>query len=60
MYLESSSFGRAFTPVQTQIGQDGSQGFKILQPQAAAPSESDAECNGVKPISGFVNQNRQI
>ena len=45
------SFGRAFTPGQTQTGQHIGRGFVLLLPQAAVLPGSDADSDGVEPVS---------
>ena len=46
-------------PLQVRQKQDWGRGFNLLLPQAAVLPESDAGSGAIKPVSGFVIQNRQ-
>ena len=46
-------------PLQVRYKQDWGREFILLLPQAAVLPGSDAGSNVVKPVSGFVIQNRQ-
>ena len=58
--ISSSSSSFEGHPLQVRHKQDWSRGFILLLPQTAALPGSDAGSDVIKPVSGFVIQNRQI